>query len=72
MMLVVLSGGIKAAVTVPSASFLNSEHEKNNITDFHSFVPGHRGNGTEICPTEAATAYSVVCCYYGYKDMETL
>ena len=72
MMLVVLSGGIKAAVTVPSASFLNSEHEKNNITDFHSFVPGHRGNGTEICPTEGAPAHTVVCRFYGFKDVEAM
>jgi hypothetical protein len=72
MMLVVLSGGMKPAMTGSSASFLNSEHEKNNITDFHPFMPGHHGNGTEICPTEGAPAHTVVCRYYGYKDVETV
>ena len=71
-MLVILSAGAYPEDNIISISLFISEHEKKIITDFTLSVSCHNGYSTEICPTEAATAHSVVCCYYGFTDMEAL
>lgn len=71
-MLVILSAGVSPEDSLISISLIMSEHEKKIITDFPPTVSCHDGYSTEICPTEAATAYSVVCCYYGCADVEAL
>ena len=71
-MLVILSAGAYPEDNLISISLIMSEHEKKIITDFTLTVSCHNGYSTEICPTEAAAAHSVVCCYYRCTDMEAL
>ena len=71
-MLVILSAGAYPEDNLISISLIMSEHEKKIITDFTLTVSCHNGYSTEICPTEAAAAHSVVCCHYGCADVEAL
>lgn len=71
-MLVILSAGAYPEDNFISISLIISEHEKKIITDLPLTVSCHNGYSTEICPTEAAAAYSVVCCYYRCTDVEAL
>ena len=71
-MLVILSAGAYPEDNLISISLIMSEHEKKIITDFTLTVSCHDGYSTEICPTEGAPAHTVVCRYYGFKDVEAM